>query len=163
MQGIKQFVIAGVFALLASPALAADTTPASVQDCWLPAFKAMDADAVAQCYAPDAVLWLPGMPIMQGRDAIREGYVGFFSGFTIKSMELVEIGKSRHGDEVTAWGSFTLVMVSRADGKEVTEVGRYTELSRKIDGKWMYIVDHASDDPPAPAPAPSPAPATAAN
>lgn len=157
MQKIRMFVLAGVLALCASPLLASDKAGGSVQDCWLPAFKAMDADAVAQCYAPDAVLWLPGTPMMQGRDAIREGYVGFFSAFTIKSMTLVEMGESRHGDESTAWGSFTLVMAAKSDGKEVTQVGRYTDLSRKIDGKWMYIMDHASDDPPPAPPAAAPA------
>ena len=37
------------------------------------------------------------------------------------------------------------------DGKEVTEVGRYTDVARRIDGQWRYVVDHASNDPP-PAP-----------
>jgi len=156
MKKIGIFLMASALALFASPLLASDKTADSVQACWLPAFEAMDADAVAQCYAPDAVLWLPGSPVMQGRDAIREGYVGFFSAFTIKSMTLVEMGKNHHGDDATGWGSFTLVMVSKADGKEVTEVGRYTDVSRKIDGKWMYLMDHASDDPP-PAPVSAPA------
>ena len=155
MQKSKLFVLAGVLALMSSPLLAHDDTSDSAQGCWAPAFVEMDADAVAQCYAPDAVLWLPGMPVMQGRDAIREGHVGFFSAFTIKGMKLVPMGKSRNGDETTSWGTFTLTMVSKADGKEVTEVGRYTDVSRKIDGKWMYVMDHASDDPP-PAPASAP-------
>ncbi|MBC7657024.1 MAG: DUF4440 domain-containing protein [Frankiaceae bacterium] len=147
MQKNRLMMMAAVLALLAGPVLASDGTADSADDCWLPAFKAMDADAAAQCYLPDAVLWLPGAPMMQGRDAIHKGYVGFFSAFTIKSMDLVETGRSRHGDDVTGWGSFKLVTVSKADGKEVTEVGRFTVVSRKVGGKWMYVVDHASDDP----------------
>ena len=151
----KLFATAGVLALLTSPMLAAKATD-SAQACWQPAFEAGDADAVSKCYAPDAVFWLPGAPMMKGRDAIREGYAGFFAGFTIKSVSLVEMGHSARGDEAASWGSFTIVMASKADGKEVSEVGRYTDVSRKIDGHWLYLVDHASDDP-APPPAPTPA------
>lgn len=148
MRKTKLFAMAGALALLASPLLTAKTDD-SAHACWQPAFEAGDADAVALCYAPDAVFWLPGAPMMKGRDAIREGYAGFFKGNTIKSMKLVEMGKTAHGDEASSWGSFELVTVAKADGKESTEVGRYTDVTRKIDGHWLYIVDHASDDPPA--------------
>jgi uncharacterized protein (TIGR02246 family) len=157
MRKTNLFAMAGALALMASPMLAAASSE-SAQACWQPAFEKGDADAVAQCYAPDAVLWLPGAPIMKGRDAIREGYSGFFAEATIKSMKLVELGKVSNGDEASSWGTFTMVTVSRKDGKESTEVGRYTDVTRKIDGHWMYLVDHASDDPaPAPAAAAEPA------
>lgn len=146
MRKTNLIAMAGLLAVLASPTLVAKTGD-SAQACWQPAFEAGDANAVAECYAPDAVFWLPGAPMMKGRDAIREGYAGFFAGFTIKSVSLVEIGHSIHGDEASSWGSFRIVSVSKADGKEATEVGRYTDVSRKIAGRWQYVVDHASDDP----------------
>lgn len=153
MRKTNLFAIVGVLALLASPLLAADK-PDSAQACWKPAFVAGDADAVAKCYATDAVLWLPGAPIMQGRDAIRAGYVDFFAGMTIKSVTLTEMGRSSRGDEASSWGNYSMVYVSKADGKEITDKGRYTDVSRKIDGNWQYVVDHASADPAA-APAPA--------
>lgn len=156
MSKTKLLAMAGVLALLASPVTSAKTTD-SAQACWQPAFEAGDADAVSKCYAPDAVFWLPGAPMMRGRDAIREGYAGFFAGFTIKSVSLVEMGHVTRGDEAASWGSFTIVTVSKADGKEGTEVGRYTDVSRKIDGRWLYLVDHASDDPALPTSASTPA------
>jgi len=155
MRKTNLFAMAGVLALLASPLLAADK-PDSVQACWKPAFLAGDADAVAKCYATDAVLWLPGAPIMQGREAIRAGYVDFFAGMTIKSVTLTEMGTSSRGDEASSWGNYSMVYVSKADGKEITDTGRYTDVSRKIDGNWQYVVDHASADP---AVAAEPAPA----
>jgi len=51
------------------------------------------------------------------------------------------------GNDAASWGTFTLVAKSKKDGKETTEVGRYSDVSRKIDGKWVYVADHASDDP----------------
>jgi uncharacterized protein (TIGR02246 family) len=134
-----------VLAMSASPLMAAP--PESSQACWQPAFEAGDADAVAQCYAPDAVMWLPGAPMMKGREAIRTGYADFFAASTIKSARLNELGKVSHGNEASSWGTFTVVTVSKKDGKEATESGRYTDVSRRINGRWQYLVDHASDDP----------------
>jgi uncharacterized protein (TIGR02246 family) len=149
----NRFVMTCVMSCLlgvpASPSLA--QTPDSSQACWQPAFEAGDADAVAQCYAPDAVLWLPGAPEAKGRDAIRAAYAGFFAGSTIKSATLTELGKITHGDEAASWGTFKVVLVSSKDGKETTEAGRYTDVSRRVDGRWQYLVDHASDEPATPA------------
>jgi uncharacterized protein (TIGR02246 family) len=147
MQTTKLYAVVGVLALWALPLMAFEA-PDSAQACWQPAFEAGDADAVAQCYAPDAVFWLPGTAMMRGRAAIREGYAGFFAGATIKSAKLVELGKVTHGDEASSWGTFTVVSVSKKDGKQSIESGRYTDVSRKINGRWVYLVDHASDDPP---------------
>jgi len=141
----KLFVMTWVLAMSASPLMA--SPPDSSQACWQPAFEAGDADAVAQCYAPDAVMWLPGAPMMQGRDAIRAGYADFFAASTIKRVKLTELGKVSHGNQASSWGRFTVVAVSKKDGKETTESGRYTDVSRRIDGRWQYLVDHASDDP----------------
>ena len=138
-------VMTCVLAVSASSLMA--SPPGSSQACWQPAFEAGDADAVAQCYAPDAVMWLPGAPMMQGRDAIRAGYADFFAASTIKSVKLTELGRVMHGNQASSWGRFTVVAVSRKDGKETTESGRYTDVSRRIDGRWQYLVDHASDDP----------------
>jgi hypothetical protein len=63
-------------------------------------------------------------------------------------VELTEIGRSGHGDEVTAWGRFTITLVAKEGGVETVTHGRFTDLSRKVDGQWQYVVDHASDDPP---------------
>lgn len=148
MRKTNLFAMACVLAVSASPLMARNAD--SAQACWQPAFEAGDADAVAKCYAPDAVFWLPGAPMMKGRDAIRAGYAGFFSGSTIKSVKLTELGKRSHGNEASSWGTFSLVVVSKKDGKETTELGRYTDVSRRIGGRWQYVVDHASDDPAAP-------------
>lgn len=146
MRKISWLAGAACLALFAAPAFAAEG--GSVQDCWEPAFRAADADAVSQCYAEDAVLWLPGAPAMRGREAIRAGYADFFGHFTITDVQLDEAGRSGNDDEATSWGAFRLTLVSRDDGKESVEVGRYTDVSRRIDGEWQYVVDHASDDPP---------------
>ena len=128
----------------------------SAADCWLPAFKAGDADAVAACYLEDAVMIFPGGPVAQGRVAIRDGYAHFFTDYTVRDVSIEELGREAHGDSVTVWGRFVLTMVPKAGGDVIVQRGRFSELSRKVEGQWRYVFDHASDDPP-PAPEPEPA------
>jgi uncharacterized protein (TIGR02246 family) len=135
------------FALLLAPLAASAAEPMSADQCFLPAFKAGDADAVTACYAPDAVLWIPGGPMAQGTQAIHDGFAGFFADYAIKDMTITPMGSRMVGEDKATWGTFTLVHVNKATGEETTEIGRYTDLSRLVDGKWLYVVDHASDDP----------------
>ena len=129
------------------------TTPAgTAADCWRPAFVAGDAEAVVACYLPDAVMYFPGGPTATGHEAIRAGYAGYFAAYTIKDAVIEEIGRVAQGDTLTTWGRFTITMVAKEGGAETVERGRFTDVARFVDGQWRYVVDHASDDPPAPEP-----------
>lgn len=141
-------VAAASLLAFALPALAAEPSAGSAQECWLKAFKAADADAVTKCYAPDAVLWIPGGPMAKGSQEIHDGYAGYFTDFTIKSVELTPMGSEAVGDAAVSWGTYSIIIVPKDGGEETTEVGRYTDVSKRIDGRWVYEVDHASDDPP---------------
>lgn len=137
--------------LWAGAAMAADKGP-SAAECFSTAFKAADADALAACYAEDGIIWFPGGSMAQGRQAIRDGFAHFFSevsGMTIEDVALTEIGHVMgEGDTRTAWGSYEIRMVDKATGAESVQRGRYTDVSKRIDGRWLYVVDHPSDDPP---------------
>lgn len=156
---MRRFVLilsAVVLSASVLPAAVAKTAEVTSGQCWLKAFKAADADAVTACYAPDAIMWFPGGAMAKGRAAIREGYAGYFKSFIIKDASLAPLGSKTMGNSVARWGTFKVVMTPKAGGADVIEIGRYTDVSEKIAGKWMYVVDHASDDP-APMPAPMPA------
>jgi uncharacterized protein (TIGR02246 family) len=141
-----------------SVALAQGAAPAAVsaQDCWLAAFADGDADAVAACYADDAVMWFPGGPMATGRQAIRDGYAHFFSEYSIQDVSTQTLGHETMGDTQAAWGTYAITTVEKASGKVHSVTGRFTDVSRKIDGRWLYVADHPSDDPPPP-PAAAPA------
>jgi uncharacterized protein (TIGR02246 family) len=138
-----------LLAMACAPAGAEDVSAA---DCFIKGFEAGDAEAVTACYAPDAVLWIPGAPMAKGKQAIRAGFAGYFAAYKVKDMSIVPLGSKALGDEVVTWGTYTIVASAKATGVESTVTGRFTDVSRKIDGRWVYLVDHASDDP-APAPA----------
>lgn len=149
--------VGAVLLSLCSVSVAADA-PAEkyAGDCWLPAFRAGDAEAVTACYAADAVMWIPGAPTATGSKEIHDMYAGFFAENTIKDVELTELGSQTSGDTHTAWGTFRLVTASKDGGTETVETGRYTDVQKKIGGHWVYIVDHASDEPAADDAAPTP-------
>ncbi|QSX77959.1 YybH family protein [Agrilutibacter solisilvae] len=133
-------------ALAAGSAAAKEPAPAG--DCFVAGFKAGDADAVSSCYAEDAIVWFPGGSMAKGRQAIREGFTHFFSGVTIKDFKLSQIGEETVGPTKVTWGTYTVSHVDKATQAEAVTHGRYIDVQKKIGGRWLYIVDHPSDDPP---------------
>ena len=122
---------------------------------WEKAFAAADAKALAVLYADDAVLLPPGSSAVNGRSAIQEYFTKDVAGakaagatFTLNPKTDVGVSGSM------GWESGTYkVMVKGA----VVETGKFLSVSRKKDGKWLYIRDTwNADAPPAP-PAPPPA------
>ena len=61
-----------------SGASAADPA-GSAADCFAAGFEANNADAVAACYAEDAIIWFPGGTMAKGRTAIRDGFAQFLA------------------------------------------------------------------------------------
>ena len=132
-------------ALATGVAVAAE--PQSAGDCFLAGFQASNADAVSACYAEDAVMWFPGGPMANGRAAIRDGFAGYFAGATVKSATLSQLGEETMGNTRVTWGTYVVNLVDKKTQAESVERGRYTDVQKKIDGRWLYIVDHPSDDP----------------
>lgn len=144
------------FANAAAPAAGGDEAAIRAQTTsWVKAYNGGDAKAVAALYAEDALLLPPGAAGVSGRAAIL--------AFITK-----DIASSKAGGVVFIINSKTDVGVSGDMGWEsgtysvtakgaVVEVGKFLSVSRKKDGKWLYIRDiWNADAPPAP-----PAPATA--
>lgn len=120
---------------------------AAVDVAWVKAMKAGDVSAVVNCYANDALLWTGGAPLAKGASEIRAQYEGMFAAFTIKDASLIEVGSKSVGDESVSWGRFVLSLAPKAGGATMTATGRYTVVAKRIGGKWVYTVDHASNDP----------------
>ena len=138
----------GVALLACGIAFAAGAAePPSASDCFVAGFKSGNADTVGACYAEDAIMWFPGGSMAKGRAAIRDGFAHFLGTVTVKDMVLTPIGEIAMGDTKTTWGTYAITVVDKATKAESVQHGRFTDVSRKIDGRWLYIVDHPSDDP----------------
>lgn len=125
---------------------------------WGKAYNGGDAKAVAALYAEDALLLPPGASGVSGRAAILQYFTK-------------DIADSKAAGAVFALDPKTDVGVSGNMGWEsgmykvtvkgaVVETGKFLSVSRKKDGKWLYIRDTwNADAPPAPPQAPAAPPA----
>lgn len=125
--------------------------PDSVGAAWVKAVKAGDLDAVVGLYAEDAIAWFPDEAEHRGSAAIRASYKTMFDTYSVADAVLSDahhLGDDRHR---TNWGTFSLSLKQKADGKTITVRGRYTDVQEKRHGHWVYINDHASAEPAPPA------------
>jgi ketosteroid isomerase-like protein len=69
---------------------------------------------------------------------------------TVRDATLSDTHYETHGDTGIARGQFTLTLVPKAGGEPIQLKGRFVEVCRKIGGKWLYVIDHASVPMPPP-------------
>jgi len=147
---VKAFAFLVAAFLCSVSVIAADLGAEAVDQAWLRAAKANDLEGLVACYAPDAVFYPPDMLVAKGKDAIREDYKNLLAAMTIRDATITDAHYETHGDTAIAWGQFTLVLVPKAGGDPLQMQGRATEVCKKIGGKWLYVIDHASVPMPPP-------------
>jgi uncharacterized protein (TIGR02246 family) len=109
-----------------------------------------DVDAAVAGYAPDAISNPPNAPPLVGHDAIRKFNADFF-----KLPKLHITGSSqtiRFSDDGTmAWaeGSYTLTFAD-PKGHTVKDEGKYLNVLRQVNGKWVVVADAFSSNNPPP-------------
>jgi uncharacterized protein (TIGR02246 family) len=131
-----------IFGLFATPLHAQDGAK-SVDDAWVKAVQAGDVEALVALYAPGAVLYPPDAMEARGTAAIRAMYTGMLSNSTISNPSIDAVYQTV-GDLSTGFGTATLTMTPKAGGAPQTMTVRVTVVVKKIDGKWLYLADHAS-------------------
>jgi len=125
---------------------------------WEKAYNGGDAKGVAALYAEDAQLLLPGAPGVSGREAILEFFTKYIASSKAAGVVLVFNPKTDVGVSGNiGWESGTYKVTVKG---AVVETGKFLSVSRKKDGKWLYIRDTwNADAAPAPPAAPPQAPA----
>ena len=158
------WIAAGLVALVGMthaappPASGADEAAIRAQTLsWAKAYNGGDATAVAAQYADDALLLPPGAPGASGRAAILAFFTKDIAGSKAAGVVFninpkIDVGVS--GDMGWESGTYTVTIKGA-----VVESGKFLSVSRKKDGKWLYIRDTWNADAP---PAPPPPPAAAA-
>jgi len=119
--------------------------PQDVADAWVERYAANDAAGVAALYTEDAQLLPPDMEIVSGRAAIQEFAAKTNPpggpAFEIATVETLVFGNYAHRQ-----GSFRI----RGPDGGTMETGKFIELWKKVDGKWLIHRDiWSSNEPPA--------------
>ena len=136
--------------LAAVPASAQDGLK-GVDEAWIRAMKAGNVDGVVALYSPDAVLYPPDAPEARGTAAIRSSYSEMLGAMVINDAT-IDAQYQTSGDVSIGFGKATLTMTPKGGGSPQIVSVRVTAVARKIGGKWLYVVDHASVPLPAPPP-----------
>jgi len=129
----------------------------AVNVAWNTDYNAGDGAAVAALYAEDAVLSVPGVPPMRGKEAINAYYLkdapsALAAGITVADDPVSDVGQSV--DLAWQWGTYR----NTDKAGTVVESGKYLTVFERRGGKWKIVRDMWNSDTPA---APAPAPAAA--
>jgi uncharacterized protein (TIGR02246 family) len=144
------------FAHAASAATADESAIRAQAGSWEKAYNGGDAKAVAALYAEDALLLPPGAPGVSGRAAIQEFFTKDIAGAKAAGAVFVLNPKTDVGVSGNmGWESGTYKATVKG---AVVETGKFLSVSRKKDGKWLYLRDTWNADAPAAPPAPPAAP-----
>jgi len=122
----------------------ANNSPQALQEAFMTALLANDVDGLAACYAKDATNFPLDSLTGVGPDSVRASWSGFFDAYRVTDAQLSEAHMEVLGSTAVAWGLFTIVAEPVGGGEPVEMQGRYMDVSKSIDGKWLYIADHAS-------------------
>ena len=122
----------------------ANDSPQGLQDSFMEALLAGDAEAISVLYADDAVSYDVAAQSVSGPEGVKASWGGFFEANTVLSAELFNNTVETHGDTGIAWGEFRMTVEPAGGGDPVEMVGRFSDVSRNFDGTWMYVMDHVS-------------------
>ena len=120
----------------------------AVDDAFVAAFNKADAEAIAATYwnSPDAVSYQPDSMELKGFEAIKAGFAQSLPAMggaqiAITSANYVPVGE----DTVLANGNWTMSFpVPEGAAAPPSLAGRFSAVMRRKDGRWVYVMDHAS-------------------
>lgn len=107
-----------------------------------------DAKAVANFYSKDAIMFSSDAGPFKGREAIRKDFAGFFSQMQIVSARIIDSSYTVVGDFCYGGGIGSMTVRPKAGGDTMTINLRFTDVQRRINGRWLYVSDHLSMVPP---------------
>lgn len=108
------------------------------------AFSRKDLDAAMACFwnDPDLVVVLNG-EVHRGPEAVRSSIIEMFDQSESIRVNVDEVSHIISGDGIIGVGTATFNM-KPAGGSRRLMVERWSDLRRKIDGRWVYVHDHTT-------------------
>lgn len=137
----------GILMLLTPIVCKAADGPNPVGQAFAKSFGANDLEGVVSLYADDAIMYPPDIPVAQGKAAIRQGYAGLMNNNKISNFEIFDAHHETTGNISVGWGRWKMMLTPKAGGQPQQVQGRFTDVSKLVNGKWLYVADHASFDP----------------
>ena len=103
------------------------------------AIQSGDVDRIMDFYADDVVTILPGIPPMEGKDAVRADWEYFFDTFTLdRDSELVYVDVS--GDSAVRRMEWTNTLTPKDGSDPIVETGNCVVGFKKVDDEWIGLL-----------------------
>lgn len=122
-----------------------------LDDRYVAAIQKEDINGIMELHwnSPEVIFYSPITLEEKGYATIQALYENFLAENDVKSLEIKNASYMALGEYGLGWGNFSAVIAGK-DGKETKFEGRLTNISGMKDGKWVYIVRHASAPLPPP-------------
>ena len=126
-----------------------------LEDSWSNVLGTKDAAKFASYYAPDASLYVTGLPAMHGTEGISKGLKEFMADPNFSStFKTSRVHVAKSGDLACSEGTYEQTATDPASKKKVSEKGNYvTCWMKQADGNWKAVTDITAAEPAAKAPA----------
>lgn len=127
-----------------------ETALKSLDDEWSKAIGSRDVEKTIAYYADDAILMLPNIPTLTGKERIRGLWKSMFDSQTFSGgWKTTKVEVARSGDLAYINGTYEFTEQDES-GKPITDKGKYVKVLRKhTDGSWKCIADMFNSDLPA--------------
>jgi ketosteroid isomerase-like protein len=90
------------------------------------------------------MLWVNFGTVVWGYDGFRNGMVQMFEQNETVKIAVTDISYVPVGDMIMAVGTATIDLQPISRGPAVHLVERWSDLEKKIDGRWVYVLDHTT-------------------
>lgn len=103
-----------------------------------------DIEKAMSCFwnSPDLILVVFDGTVFRGSENVRKALEQMFAQFESLRLVIDEVSHIRVGDSVLAVGTATYEMKTK-DGLSQQVRERWTDVRRKVGGRWVYVLDHA--------------------
>ena len=109
------------------------------------AISRKDLEGTMACVwnSPD-MIWVNFGTVVRGYDGFRGGLEQMFAQNESVKLVVNDVSYVPVGDMIMAVGTATIDLQPKNGGASVRIVERWTDLERKIDGRWVYVLDHTT-------------------
>lgn len=108
------------------------------------AMSRKDIDAAMSCFwdNPDLMVVLNGA-VHRGTDEVRQSFQQLFDSNEEISLEVNDVEHVNTGDTIMAVGTATYTLKPKKGNPQLV-VERWSDIRRKVGGKWVYVMDHTT-------------------
>ena len=111
----------------------------ALAESWDPLSNAGDADGMANLFASDAILLHEKLPVVVGRQAIRDAFAALYGAQSVDESNPVEEIQVAEG-WAFARGRFEGTTTPEG-GEAIEAIGKWVSVLRKTDEGWKYYID----------------------